>query len=104
MSKSTLIFSVTNKLASSANKTTSPLAYLMGDHLCIMNTKLVQELSLAVLYVSFPCKKKYIYSECSFYDHHGLFQQTIFGAKYGSNHKFVLPLIPYEICSSSNMS
>jgi len=38
-----------------------------------MKTKLVKELRLAVLYVSFPCKTTYIYSEYSFYDHHGLF-------------------------------
>jgi hypothetical protein len=51
----------------------------MEDHLCTVKTKLVQELNLAVHHVSFPCKKKYIYSEQNFYYHYGLFQKTVFG-------------------------
>lgn len=101
---STLIFSLTSKLVSSPNKTASPLAYLMGEYLRIIKKKLVQELSLAVLYVSFPCNKTHISSKYSFYSHHGLFQLTVFGAKNGLNLRFVLPLIPYEFSSSHNMS
>jgi hypothetical protein len=51
---------VINKLVSSANKTNySP--YLMEDNLYILKTN-EQELGLAVLHVSFPFKKKCIYS------------------------------------------
>jgi hypothetical protein len=51
----------------------------MEDQLYIVKTNEAQELSIVVLHVLFPCKKKYTYSVQIFYDQSDLLQQTLLG-------------------------
>jgi len=60
-------------------KPTLPLEYLVEEYLQRVHVKmeLVQELNLAVLNISCPCKKKYVYSELNLYYPYGLVHQMV---------------------------